>query len=354
MKKTTLFAVFVSAGLLLANSPKVSAQITITQSDLPSAGLTVTTEKDSTSALVPGAAGTSQTWNFGALLSQKAATIKFMNAAGSPYAGTYTTATLCDSTLGGNGYNYFISSPSVFTVVGSEQMVTISSNTVQIKMKLNPHYDQAQLPATYGTKFGGTAWGSFTITKAIAPADSEKVHTYIVYSDTVDAWGTMTTPTGTYNVLRSKHDEIDYDSVFIHTFGAWYYYSRTISKYYEYNWYTNGAGYKLVQMDMDSTSATVKDIIWDASAPAGIKTITQTTGINVYPNPCSTQITFQSANQNEQYVTIYDITGRQIEKADMKNGILNVNTAVYAKGMYLYKMTDTNGKSLGEGKFSVQ
>lgn len=357
MKKNILLHTFVALLGMFTITSQAGAQIILKQADIPAIGTTAKIATDSTTKLSPGSpSASSQTWDFSTLLTQDTARYIFVDPSTTKYASIFTSANLADSIIGTEGYTYFHTDSTVFSVVGSEQIVPYQSYKFHIEMNLNPPFVQSTLPATYNTKVSGTSSGSQKFNQVIIIYDSERIAAHIIYSDTVDAWGTMKTPTGTYSVLRQKHDEIDIDSVFGHnSFSkAWGYLSRTVSYAYQYNWYTKGVGYILVQMNMDSTSATVHNIKWDASAPTGINELSHSGKVTAYPNPCTTQITFRSSITGSQYLSVYDITGRKLETMSVNNGMVTLQTAAYAKGLYLYNVTDKSGRVVDEGKFSVQ
>ncbi|HXP52378.1 MAG TPA: T9SS type A sorting domain-containing protein [Bacteroidia bacterium] len=363
MKKFTKLCFFVCAGFV-AFATQLSAQISITGADMPVAGSLVVLATDSTSGYTPGSpSATGQSWNFSALNKQKTAKVSFMAPSATAYASKFPGSNLADSTIGTTGFYFFTTSGSQFAVEGSERIINVASLGVsfQIEVNLNPLFVQSVLPATYNTTDGGVSNGHETFSNSSLALfyDSEKVVTQITYTDTVDAFGTMTTPTGTYNVLRQNHHEVDIDSLKVRsTSGKWSVApvagAVTKTTVHQYNWYSNSIGYILVQMNMDSTSSTVKNVIWDTTAPAGINELSYNGKVSVFPNPCANQITFQTFNNGLQYINIYDVAGRKVEQDVMKNGTNNVNTTSYAPGMYLYTMTDKNGNVVDRGKFMVK
>ena len=166
----------------------------------------------------------------------------------------------------------------------------------------------------------------------------------------------MQTPTGTYNVLRQKHYEVDIDSVFLHysyPTSHWVFVQAQSMKMHQYRWYANGIGYMLVQMQMDSTNSYVKSVGWYAQ-PAVINEIKYTTTTLVYPNPSTLQVNFLCSDKKAKAVTVFDITGRKIIYSLLVNGKTVVNTGWLGKGIYLYNVTDAYGNILNRGKFSVQ
>jgi len=357
-KITKLFFLPVASVALFA--AQASAQITLTSADLPTTGLSVISAMDSTSSYMPGSPSASaQTWNFGALNHEKISTISFMAPSSTKYSSKFSGAdNLADTTSGMAGYYFFDNSVSQFAVQGVEEVVAgPASTTFQVFINLNPVYVQATLPATYGTKLGGVSKGSyeFAPTGLIAFAyDSIKVNTQITYADTVDAYGTMTTPTGTYQVIRENHWDVTIDSAKGVKSGKWSTLQATKVTTHEYNFYANGIGYILVQMNMDSTTSKVHTIAWDSSAPASVNEISYNGKVNAFPNPCTSQITFTTVGNTLQYINVYDVAGRKVEQVEMKNGTTNVNTSEFAPGMYLYTLINANGTLVDRGKFMVK
>jgi hypothetical protein len=362
MKKNTLLSGLALLSGLSVFATRASAQITIDQSDMPTISTTVVTDSDGVTKPSPGTMGGPQYWDFSTLLKQQAKTVQFMAPGSTQYAADFSPSdNLADSTYGGNGYNFFQTNASFFSAQGAEEIVVADATPFQIEMNLSPDFEQSALPATLGSIVPSSiSAGMEQFSKTISfIVTGEKFYDTISYNDTVDAWGTMKMPNGqTYDVLRQKHNEIDYENVYIYII-SWNSYERIVTYKTQYDWYAKGVGYILVEMDMDSTSSTVKDIIWDTTAPPPVTTgitIAGSSGgkINAYPNPCNSQVNFSSSNEAEQYLDIFDVTGRLLDKVEMKNGMATLNTGSYSNGVYIYTLTDQTGNQEDRGKFSVQ
>lgn len=330
-----------------------SEQITITQSDMPQAGNNIVIDSDLAPKVTPGNAGPSQNWNFTALRDTVSEIIDFMTAGSTPYASSFPGSNLADSMVGYPGYNYFSSQSGSFSAVGGMPIIMGYPVTVHF----NPYYTQITLPATYGATDGGTTRGTTTaVPFSYLGSDSGKGTITISYTDTIDAWGTMQTPAGTYNVLRQKHYELDIDSIFLHYSSPtpkWVFIQAQSAKMYQYRWYTNSIGYMLVQMQMDTTNTNAKSVGW-YSQPAGVKEMRSASQTLEYPNPSNGQANFMCSDKEAKMVTIYDITGREITHALMVDGRVTINTGIMSNGMYLYSTTDVHGNLISRGKFSVQ
>jgi hypothetical protein len=344
---------FTTLCALLLLTYSVTAQITVTQSDMPVAGAIVKLDSDLTPSVTPGSKGPSQVWNFAGLKASKTVDVNFYNTSSTPYASAFPASNIGDSVSGVYGFTLYSSSLSAFSLAGVTFVAGFPDNTTY-----TPLYTQLTLPANYLNTFGGS-------TIAIIPPisatylfyDSAKGNVHITYADTIDAWGSMTTPAGTFNVLRKKHYDFEIDSLFLYNTNTsqWEYstYSNPPTKYYSYTWYTNGIYYPLVQMNMDSTDKKVQNVAWYA-APLGINELSNSSSAKAYPDPCTTEINLVYSGQGESFVTIYDVTGRKISATEMQNGRLLLNTSSYSKGVYFYSIFDKTGSPLDRGKFSVQ
>ena len=90
-----------------------------------------------------------------------------------------------------------------------------------VGLTLHPAYVQIPLPATINTKDGGMSRGDTEIAYSYLGSDSGGARINIHYADTVDAYGSMTTPFGTMNVIRQKHWDITVDSLGLHYITGW-------------------------------------------------------------------------------------------------------------------------------------
>lgn len=353
MKKFTFIPFTFSITVLV--TPVVSAQITVNQTDMPSAGVTVVSNYDLSPIVTPGSAGAGITWNFSALKTSSSQTTTFVNASSTPYSSFFPLANLADSIYDTAGYTYFSSTTGAFSIAGRTQISGYTLNAV-----FNPVMEEIGFPANYQNNIGDT---SRIITQKIAfhspPIDSIQAHIQITYADTLDAWGTITTPSGSYSALREKHYELDIDSLFIYNGISlqWSYnsmYSPKPSKIYEYVWFAHNIHYPVAQMTMDSTGKKVVNVLW-YEGPLGINNVKAEVGnVQVFPNPCTTQVTFRYSGNNILTLSVFDITGRQLIEAKVSNDSYSLNTSGYASGIYIFQAIGEDKDNIIRGKFSVQ
>ncbi len=329
------------------------AQITITQADMPVSAKVFNMAIDTSGSLAPQAASsTAQTWNYSTLKNIEMYSFSFVNPDWTRYYSTFHSSTLADSLLFAPGYTYYSLTPAAYSETGF--VTTLYSYTAGVN--LHPYFTQLPLPATYGTIDGGLSKGDTAAAISILAYDSARIKTYITYSDSVDAFGVMTTPYGTDSVIRQKHYDDALDSVFVQTTvgHTWSWYTNRESKNYQYRWYAKGINYYFALMQMNAKNTKDSLIQWYNGTTVGMNEISHSSVTKVYPNPCKTEVTFNCSSAEAKYISVFDITGRQLSTNEMKNGLLNLNTTGFSPAMYFYLITNTTGTIIDRGKFTVQ
>lgn len=350
MKKYTLFTGLIFLFVFL--NKNVKAQITINQSDLPVIGSSVVMAVDTSGLLLPqGASNTAQVWNYASLQKAETNSYLFVNPANTKYFPYFPSSNLADSLIYAPGYTYLLSSPTTFSALGYGEVLM----GFAVGLAIHPSFVQIPLPATLGTTDGGVSRGDTAVAYSYLGSDSAGAKINIHYADTVDAFGTMTTPYGTETVIRQKHYDITVDSLGLHIpHVGWTYPQITTTKDYVYRWYAKGVGYYFATMQMNHTNTKDSVVQWYDGAVAGIDNISNSQYTTVYPNPCQTQVTFNCSSLKAKQVSVFDMTGRELSRQEMNNGMLIMSTSSYPAGMYFYRISDIAGNVLDRGKFIVQ
>lgn len=109
------------------------------------------------------------------------------------------------------------------------------------------------------------------------------------------------------------------------------------------------------ESNTDNNQKFKNDITWwnIEKWPVGIKEELEGVNFNVFPNPATTVVNFETEYNKASKIEILDITGRLIETVDFTMGSTQVNTTNYSNGVYIYNITNTNGVVVKTGKFSV-
>ena len=209
MRTATLF-------LFMACSGWLAAQITVTSAVFPEAGdtLLVATDFDVDEDLIT-APGGDQSWDFSNLSADVLSTRLVLDPAASGNDTVFTNADLVVKDDLTNGAAFFTASSDAFVqigVVGEDplgiglQFVTpYDPGEVVIRTPLN-FFDQEINSYSINVQFSGELIPDSLLAQLPVQAaiDSVRVRVQNDRVDLVDAWGNLTTPAGTFEVLRQK------------------------------------------------------------------------------------------------------------------------------------------------------
>ncbi len=345
-----------------------SAQITITTADIATPGQVLHQATDSfpTTIAIGTASATSQVWNMAALGQNAHDTLSFLNYSSAPNA-NFSSANLVIKEGWQNNYAYTINNSSSIQTLGLTGTLTLLGYPTAITDKDNASELLVNFPYTYNSTFTNNyrTYAKFpfghnvTVSGFTVLIDSLRDHSTVKKTAIVDAFGTLTTPLGTYTVIRSKETKITHDTV-----DAYYAFPITPSWHLNaqtsadsttiYNFWANGLGYILASATMDSTGA-VKRVSWLQSAPVGvgIKEVTESNNELVFPNPAQNEINFVADASQQKAIQIFDVTGRLIDIITITNNQTTINTSNYANGMYRYNIIGKDNSILNKGKFTI-
>lgn len=77
--------------------------------------------------------------------------------------------------------------------------------------------------------------------------------------------------------------------------------------------------------------------------------------VKLYPNPATTNITFdlQSGYQKGMSIQIYSFLGKKVGEINNASQKSNIDLTEYTRGAYFYHLLDPGGKVIESGKFQV-
>lgn len=150
-------------------------------------------------------------------------------------------------------------------------------------------------------------------------------------STVVDGWGEITTPFGTFNVLRVQHKIEERDSVKYNGMA----FGLDIPVTYEYEWIANGEKTPILKVvttevmgNETVVSAEYKDHNYLSIEPVG-----ETDALKVYPNPVNDELIISWANGTKQ-VSIYYMDGTLVKQVSFEQAVHALNTSDLNPGMY--------------------
>lgn len=358
MKKSLLPVTIFCIGVLSA-----SAQITITTADVATASKIIYQETDTLPTVSVGTPGASQTWNMALLNLGKKDTLSFLNASWHPNS-AFPTSNLALKQGYQDFYSYLINASTGLTVVGNAGTNDFGNGPVAITQINNPSEILMNFPATYNTTYTNnftTTTPAFYLGITVPPGitlDSARAKSVVSKTVLVDAWGSITTPLGTYNVIRSKETKIKHDTTDIYAMGAWnplpgYTPQIAADSTVSFTWWANGIGFPIASATMDSTGA-VKSVQWLKVLPVtGINEITSSVKVNVFPNPADNELNMMIDGAKTESVQVFDITGRLMNTYAVENNTVLINTSAFANGIYTYSIIGKENGVLDHGKFTV-
>lgn len=350
MKK--IFTLFVSIASLSWHHAGAQSAITITGADFAYVGKQVLQAVDSTTIVTPGAAGANVTWNFSNITQEAVDTLTFTNPYWTPGGSTFPNATVAVELNGFQQFYQTTSSGLLLLGMGGDYF----GNGEFIVAKNTPEEIVTKLPATYGTDWTNTFVSRAKFATGTPGYDSIRFVSHVTEIDSFDSWGSLVTPLGTFNTIRLVEYQHRIDSLDIYSSftGDWTNFGAQEDSTRIYTWWGNGIGYPLMNMTMDMMTGEVSSVSWLKAMPAATS-VGKVSGLEVlaYPNPASDAITFNLGNTEAEYITVFDVAGKQLSSTAVMAASTVVNTSEMQSGFYFYTVTGKNGNIVARGTFNV-
>lgn len=347
MKKLLLSACL---GILLFNISH--AQITLNASDLAAPGKQYffDVQTANLNTLNPGSAGTSQSWDFTALIGDNKDTTRFVSPSSTPYASVFNNSTIAETSEDGNYIFYSITN----TAQNIEGIVT---NSAALKPE-NPLLF-LNFPTSYSennelesnakivlVKYENTDPGTSQI------YDSARAVMILTHKVMVDGWGEVKTPTGTYNSLRTKMVDkfLTSSEVRSTSSGEWTQAPGTTPTvsydFSSYTWFANGIGQPVLSfIYVDTTFTTLETVSWytgsaEFNPTSAIEALDAAT--NIAPNPSSGEFIIKMPDMPSVSITVSDIMGKEVTSyINVANGQVSLPGA--NNGIHSVKITTNKG-----------
>jgi hypothetical protein len=372
MQKKNILVIFT----LLAAVACLPAQITITNASFPVAGDSLKIANDLNPAnIVLNPPGGPYNWDYSALNPTTRSVETVQPAANGAHFATFPNAELVSiNNLGAE--TYFDVTSTTFSVLGvSGGNLGGGGLPFATDLIFTPPMVQLHAPLSFPGVFTGTS--SFNIAIAVSDLpggildslgvptglfDSIRIKLSIERNDFVDAYGTMTIPGGTYNVLRVKRTDNSNTRLEIHIpFLGWQDVTDLLGAggfgtdtTLTYNFLTNTAKEPIAVLTMDSTGTVVQQVDYkDNGIQSAIEpVISDRVGVVASPNPASNETTFTFKNIKSGHYTIrlLDMNGNSVWSKELTSASELVPLQSLSGGMYLYQLIDANNRVIATGK----
>ena len=325
------------------------AQITLTQSDMPQAGMVVVTANDTAYNGTPGASGVNQTWSFGSLGNHGLGETQFEPANTQPGFSNFPTSTLCIPSLTDSTWSFLTVNSGGAYIDG---LYSTSTSFPAPVIKYNPPLQLISLPCTYNTSYTSNSMASFKLALNSPPVDSLEYRSYVMRNSVIDAWGSVTTPTGTYNALRQKVLADQIDSTFIYMFGMWIFNDETVHPTETlYSWWANNQYSPVLEMT-DDGNGVQGSVSYLVSSAIGLREINkEQTSIITYPNPSQSEIHFVLPQGNAT-LQMMDVTGKVIRSMEVSGAEVTLDVSTLQNGAYSFRYISATGNNMN-GKLII-
>ncbi len=168
--------------------------------------------------------------------------------------------------------------------------------------------------------------------------------------NTVDGWGSLTTPFGTFNTLRVTSVINAIDTVYVDALGFGFNIPRPTR--YEYKWLANGMKVPVLQINATDVAGTIviNDIQYIDSLRSDVPHvgITENTtsdfDINIYPNPANNNIVVSSNMNDKGIVVITNVLGETVLETNFV-AKQTINIEHLSEGVYFVSVQNKNRKS---------
>ncbi|MEZ4930903.1 MAG: T9SS type A sorting domain-containing protein [Saprospiraceae bacterium] len=336
----------------------VDSQITINSNNIIAIGYVAdqTTDTLPDATILEGGVGNID-WDFSALKPGDDGQFVFFHPDSTPYAASFPMANLSSRVEDGL-FAYMIKNNDKIEIIGVEGTQTISGFPLEGKLTLTPGQSLIRFPATYEDEYSETVVQRGQVTGAdvgFPSFDSIRLEVTVVRNVKIDAYGTMTTPSGNYDVLRSTENETSTTIVYSLNSGNWTVLSAfPADNVINFNWWTldgEGLAYPVVQMAYNPDSGT-RSVTW-------LKTLTDVknlfeTEATLFPNPASEYLNIDFKEPFSGQIFVYNLNGQSVISKKLENSKAErVDLQNCLTGTYLVVLRNDSGQFAGYQKIQV-
>ncbi|MCB9230790.1 MAG: PKD domain-containing protein [Bacteroidia bacterium] len=273
----------------------LQAQITLYSTDIAMVGDTILRAVDTVPAVSEGNPGANQTWDFSGAIDDELVVTRVVTPASTPYSGNYPASNLAMTNDNVN-FVFFTLDTLKLDLDGIAGDLLGNGNTVSAEF--SPNVTVYQFPLNYGNTqtdnyaFDETVSGNgFDILFGFSVYQIRLQHSAVTF-DTVDAWGTVITPYGSYNCLRNKHVEHSTDviSYKLFSFSGWTNYATLTDTATSYNWLGKESGLAIAELTFDSLDNPNRLTYYREAPLPGFSVAHQPLGVEVFTDNSSGKV----------------------------------------------------------------
>ncbi|MCI5057359.1 MAG: T9SS type A sorting domain-containing protein [Flavobacteriales bacterium] len=304
-------------------------QIIVTNNNFIQIGDTIQGYTTTTGVPSPGSSGANQVWNFSSNTATPNSPTIYVDPITTPYASQFPSSNLASVIQG--TYNYEEQSGQDWLFLG---LRGTSFTPGDYYFTYQPPHYVARFPIQYQDTYTQNYVKHYFLLGNTSTYDSIVADYQTQIVSNVDGWGTLMTPSGSYQALREYRDETDVITQLMYKNGAVISnttYTINVDSYY---WWSENVTIKHpIAIHNTSSTGTGGSSSWNyydigLQAPVGISDISDFE-ISVFPNPTRGEFFIESNSPFE--LIVYDHLGKTIpfERYGKQYQITNENPGVY-------------------------
>lgn len=324
----------------------LTAQIEITSADMPVIGDELVRLVDTLPAFGPGASGPAQTWDFSGALEGQTTTNSIVDPVTTPSADQFAGSTLAMTTDGTNFF-YLTNAPDGLTMDGFSGD-PLGDGSLLIDAPFAPTMSLHQFPRQYTTAFTDDFGFDVTADGSAFGVYQARIKEVGLVHDTTDAYGTITTPVGTYDCLRSRLVTIRTDSIWAQILQILPFnlVQTSVDTTITYVWHAVETKLPVAEMTVDG-AGNATDFTWSAIEPNStglISAPTEAGDISLFPQPAADHVRIAVPGAAWISVIVSDLDGRVVLKNQRLAANDLLDLSALPAGVYVVNATDDHGQ----------
>jgi hypothetical protein len=338
-----------------------SAQITLTKDDFASGGDTVRMSQATDPAIDYASTGAAYTWDFSNLTADNQLIKDFRSMSGAPTFVQFLFGPFAPSKYQAS---YYIESTALpiaqltsflpvsienlygFTRRSADSLTSVGYSMVVSGNDIPFQSDTIETRYDFPLNFGNTHFSRGYTLVDFNPILDAKWNQHRTRTTEVDGYGSITTPYGTFDALRIKHDITENDSLY-YTFpfigATWL--PIPIPASHEYEWWTNGEKEPILRITTSEivgnetvTAIEYRDI--DRQLDAGLNEMQLL--MDIYPNPVQHTLTISSQHTMNS-IDVIDANGKMIKHLEIDSISYLLNVSDLEVGSYRLVVKSASG-----------
>lgn len=360
-----LFSGVLSTGLI--------AQIEVTNATFPALGdVLLTSTEFNPEGILPGDSGAEVTWDFSSLPFLTSDETTYLDAAEGSAAGELPNADLLETGIAGE--TYYQTTDTEFLILAGKGTDPTGFG-VEALVRFNPPIIERRAPMNFGDIHTSESDASFAFGAEVIPdsllegipftIDSVRIRINQTRTDEVDAFGMVTIPGGTYEVLREKRSQVRSTRVDVLSFFGWTDVTDIIAgligidaglgeiSTVNYLYFNNEEKEIIANITADESGETVTSITYKF---IDIMDNTDDLGLNdsqviASPNPANAEVAFnfRDIETGNYTLKIHNTLGVAVWQKDYflnGNESKTIDLNNFQNGTYIYSVLNEKGETL--------